>query len=259
MMFFQRKWCRLCATLRTGKQQYDSYRESVLVQGTTSIHDPIKRNSFRLFRCPTQKYRRSDKSRELKEDVSLFSHLYIAAQSRESDLGNFFKHENHPYPPSLSDRGALRTGTKSDLLPCLVKAKQTDVLVATEALSTTDSAECDDDVESSDLRDFDIEKTDNIEVGEVPPDVLMSLSDASAIQPDCGDKPSPEDWGWTKVKSSQTWTPYWTSLENASKVCRELIKCGCKSETGCSASRCSCLKLGPGWKCTELCSCMCTK
>eukprot|EP00745_Piridium_sociabile_P022176 TRINITY_DN34414_c0_g1_i10.p1 TRINITY_DN34414_c0_g1~~TRINITY_DN34414_c0_g1_i10.p1 ORF type:complete len:283 (-),score=55.29 TRINITY_DN34414_c0_g1_i10:371-1219(-) len=73
------------------------------------------------------------------------------------------------------------------------------------------------------------------------------------------DLPSPEDWGWTKVKSSQTWTPYWTSLENASKVCRELIKCGCKSETGCSASRCSCLKLGPGWKCTELCSCMCTK
>eukprot|EP00745_Piridium_sociabile_P022185 TRINITY_DN34414_c0_g1_i9.p1 TRINITY_DN34414_c0_g1~~TRINITY_DN34414_c0_g1_i9.p1 ORF type:complete len:253 (-),score=52.80 TRINITY_DN34414_c0_g1_i9:375-1133(-) len=191
MMFFQRKWCRLCATLRTGKQQYDSYRESVLVQGTTSIHDPIKRNSFRLFRCPTQKYRRSDKSRELKEDVSLFSHLYIAAQSRESDLGNFFKHENHPYPPSLSDRGALRTGTKSDLLPCLVKAKQTDVLVATEALSTTDSAECDDDVESSDLRDFDIEKTDNIEVGEVPPDVLMSLSDASAIQPDCADKLEP--------------------------------------------------------------------
>ena len=31
----------------------------------------------------------------------------------------FFSHENQPYPPSLSNNGSLRFGSKSDLLACL--------------------------------------------------------------------------------------------------------------------------------------------
>ena len=52
-------------------------------------------------------------------DCELFSRLYIACQSRDGNLDDFFKHENHPYPPSLSVNGDLRYGTKSDLLDCL--------------------------------------------------------------------------------------------------------------------------------------------
>ena len=52
-------------------------------------------------------------------DCHLFSRLYIACQSREADLENFFKHENQPEPPSLSSQGRIRLGTKSDLLYCL--------------------------------------------------------------------------------------------------------------------------------------------
>lgn len=59
------------------------------------------------------------KLREFKTDCNLFSHLFIACQSREGDLDEFFRHENHPYPPSLSLGGYLRLGTKSDLLKCL--------------------------------------------------------------------------------------------------------------------------------------------
>jgi len=35
------------------------------------------------------------------------------------DLDEFFAHENHSYPPALSQGGNLRFGTKSDLIPCL--------------------------------------------------------------------------------------------------------------------------------------------
>ena len=42
-------------------------------------------------------------------------------QHREGDLTTFFKHENHPYPPSLSNRGKLRQGKKSDLLSILMQ------------------------------------------------------------------------------------------------------------------------------------------
>ena len=36
-------------------------------------------------------------------------------------MGTFFGHENHPYPPSLFDRGKLRSTKKSDLLSILVQ------------------------------------------------------------------------------------------------------------------------------------------
>ena len=52
----------------------------------------------------------------IKEDCFLFSRLYIACQSREGNLEDFFKHENQPWPPALSKGGALRPGNKADLL-----------------------------------------------------------------------------------------------------------------------------------------------
>uniref|UniRef100_UPI00358F6B91 uncharacterized protein n=1 Tax=Myxine glutinosa TaxID=7769 RepID=UPI00358F6B91 len=55
----------------------------------------------------------------LKSDCALFSRLYIACQTRDGDLDNFFQHENHAYPPSLSQLGKLRFGSKSDLVECL--------------------------------------------------------------------------------------------------------------------------------------------
>ncbi len=36
----------------------------------------------------------------------------------EADIDDFFKHENHREPPSLSDQEKLSTGTKSALLGC---------------------------------------------------------------------------------------------------------------------------------------------
>ncbi|KAG1675721.1 Monocarboxylate transporter 12 [Nymphon striatum] len=49
-------------------------------------------------------------------------------QHRDSDIDAFFKHENHPFPPSLSDGGKLRFGKKSDLLQNLTQNDQKDPL-----------------------------------------------------------------------------------------------------------------------------------
>ena len=62
------------------------------------------------------------------------------------------------------------------------------------------------------------------------------------------DEISPEGWGWKKLDS--IWHPVWTSLPQASKACRELIKCGCKR---CKSSTCKCMK--SNLSCTELCKC----
>ncbi|KAG1683216.1 hypothetical protein GQR58_010142 [Nymphon striatum] len=47
-------------------------------------------------------------------------------QHRDSDIDAFFKHENHPLPPSLSDGEKLRFGKKSDLLQNLTQNDQKD-------------------------------------------------------------------------------------------------------------------------------------
>jgi len=66
--------------------------------------------------------------------------------------------------------------------------------------------------------------------------------------------PNPKVWGWTLNKDSQCWVPVWNTLPIASKACSELVKCNCKSQSGCGG-RCACRKAG--WNCTELCGCQC--
>ena len=58
------------------------------------------------------------KLQSVKTDCQLFSKLYIGCQSRDGDLDEFFSHEN---PPSLSDCGRIRPGTKFDLIHCMDK------------------------------------------------------------------------------------------------------------------------------------------
>jgi hypothetical protein len=55
----------------------------------------------------------------MKSDCNLFSQLFIAAQVRDTNLEDFFSHENHTWPPALSLHGRLRLpGNKSELLAC---------------------------------------------------------------------------------------------------------------------------------------------
>jgi len=102
-------------------EQYKVYYESVIKNRNTSIHEAIKKNSLTLFSHPTPKTKNKqvEQITMLKHDVGLFSRLYIVMQHREGDMATFFKHENHPYPPSVSDKGKIRLRKKSDLLSVL--------------------------------------------------------------------------------------------------------------------------------------------
>ena len=67
----------------------------------------------------------------------LITQVFLSLQSRpNADMTDFFQFENQREPPSLADRGSLRSGTKSDILQCLnapkghaTSAKQATVLV----------------------------------------------------------------------------------------------------------------------------------
>ena len=117
---------------KLGMEQYEAYNKSVIRDQNTSIHEAIKKNSLPLFKHPTPKTKskQTEQIAMLKHDVELFSWLNIVMQHREGDMATFFKHENHPYPPSLSDRGRLRLGKKSDLLSVLPAEAEKEAPVA---------------------------------------------------------------------------------------------------------------------------------
>ena len=84
------------------------------VDRSKALQDMIKQNKLPLFSNPRTAHS-SPKQKELasmKSNCSLFSQL-------SGNLEDFFAHENQAYPPSISLFGALRQGTKSDLLKCL--------------------------------------------------------------------------------------------------------------------------------------------
>ena len=60
----------------------------------------------------------------LKRDRNIFSKLFVATQFRGVNLNDYFSHKNQPCPPSLSARGKLKLGTKSDIVRCLEDAPE---------------------------------------------------------------------------------------------------------------------------------------
>ena len=94
----------------------------------SSIYEPIKKNALPLFSCPRPKAKTKQMGNIslLKDDVVLFSHLYIVMQHKVCDMSTFLSHKNHPFPPSLSHDGKLRFGKKSDLMNILAKDTHND-------------------------------------------------------------------------------------------------------------------------------------
>ena len=66
-------------------------------------------------------------------------------------------------------------------------------------------------------------------------------------------RPSPLEFGWKLADNpSMKYEPFWMTQKEASKECREFVKCSCKSEI-CTRCKCKAAML----KCTLLCSCKC--
>ncbi len=110
-----------------GQTQYREYVKAVIEDRTTSIHNTIKRNKIPLYKKKPlrDKSKQTKRIAALQNNVALFAQLYIAMQSRNADLEEFFSHEVQPFPPSLSEFGNLRLPSdKSELLKCIIPSTQ---------------------------------------------------------------------------------------------------------------------------------------
>lgn len=87
----------------------------------TAIFQPFKKNALSLFRTSARKPTKTRLSvkKNLKADCNLLAELYFACQNCDGNLVEFFRHENQSIPPSLSQDGHIRLGTKFDIAPIL--------------------------------------------------------------------------------------------------------------------------------------------
>ena len=90
----------------------------MLKNDPSAFNKPIKSNKVRIFDKAHSKTKQPA-IKEMKDQLQLFSQLYVATQVRDGDLDKFFKHETLSHPPSLSKNGLMRSGNKSELIPVL--------------------------------------------------------------------------------------------------------------------------------------------
>ena len=105
---------------KLGQEQFNNFVETQLEKETTSLVAPITKNKLQLF--SNQKKRTAPKEKlqieSLKKMCTLFAQFYVSCLVQGRNMDEFFRHENQPHPPSLSQFGELRQGTKSDLVHC---------------------------------------------------------------------------------------------------------------------------------------------
>ena len=105
-----------------GKEKFDSFVEERLIKQTVSLDSKLVKNRISVFNNKSSTTTTKEKNQSIKlvkQDELLFRRMLIACQNREPDMIEFFSHENHLFPPSLSQGGKLRHGNKSDLLQVL--------------------------------------------------------------------------------------------------------------------------------------------
>ncbi|KAF2884048.1 hypothetical protein ILUMI_22166 [Ignelater luminosus] len=98
---------------------------NTLLSALTPLNDQsidiIPKNKVSVFISLVRKNTSAkEKIKNLRRDANIYCKLYVASQSRESDIKSFFAYENQPFPPSLSEVGRLRKpSNKQNVIACL--------------------------------------------------------------------------------------------------------------------------------------------
>ena len=105
-----------------GKAMYDNFVQERLEKCTTPLSDIIPKPHINTLLQPPPVYlpKLGNKKASYKSTAAVVTQMFISLQARpDSNMAEFFMHENAREPSALSDKGKLRTGAKSQILGCL--------------------------------------------------------------------------------------------------------------------------------------------
>ena len=102
-----------------GKAMYDSFVQDRLEKCTTPLSDIIPKPNIYTFLQPppVNLPKLGNKTPSYKSTAAVVTQMFISLQAKpDSIMAEFLMHENAREPQALSDKGKLRTGTKSQVL-----------------------------------------------------------------------------------------------------------------------------------------------
>ena len=94
-----------------GRKKHSAFVKERLETQAVAFHEPIKKNKI-LLPSNRHKKQRNKRVDSTKDDLHLLGQLYISLQVREGSADRLFELISHHH-------GNLRSGQKSDLVPCL--------------------------------------------------------------------------------------------------------------------------------------------
>ena len=105
----------------TGQELYNTFCNERIKKCTVPLSDIIsKPKIFTFSHPPPANLEKSKKPSSNKTSTAIITQMFVSLQARpESNIDDFFRHENAKEPPSLSLKGKLRSGTKSQIVHCL--------------------------------------------------------------------------------------------------------------------------------------------
>ena len=85
------------------------------------VYKKIQKNKLLFYREKNKVCSSKGKIKavSLKQEKNLYASMFVACQLRDCNLSEFFEHEKHSYPSSLSEYGKIQKTSKSDFLSCL--------------------------------------------------------------------------------------------------------------------------------------------
>ncbi|MES9879344.1 MAG: hypothetical protein ABW185_00490 [Sedimenticola sp.] len=105
-----------------GKTMYSKFVKERIEDCTTPVSDVIPKAKIYTFLHPppVNLDKGADKLASCKASAAIVTQMFVSLQARpDENMGEFFMHENSRDPPSLSNKGKLRAGTKSQIIGCL--------------------------------------------------------------------------------------------------------------------------------------------
>ena len=102
-----------CAEDMGKMYQYQNCVVNRMSSTATVFNDTIYKNNQTLF---LRRNHTISKVSNLQNDVQLYPSMYISCQSRESDMGAFFPHENHAWSQSLASNGIMNHTSDQKLI-----------------------------------------------------------------------------------------------------------------------------------------------
>ena len=100
------------STLLKQEKQLNKLMKSRWWNRSKAVSDPVTKNGILFYR---------GKLHSARNNVALFSCLFISCQTRKRDFELFFSHENQAYSPTLSEHGKLWPAKgKSSIFGCIL-------------------------------------------------------------------------------------------------------------------------------------------